>query len=104
MAYLTNLSFEFFHAISTEDVPLRPLFDGAKKAKMTKNSNKGGPALTRDRHLVDKSAQWTCKLRGGKFTKTRDTGIMTKQNIGIAFSAWGAADCFLVLQSVLVSK
>ena len=69
---------------------------------MTKNSNKGGPALKCDRHLVDKSAQWTCKLRGGNFTKTRDTGIMTKRNIGIAISPCGATDCFLVFQLVLV--
>ena len=47
MAHLTNFSFEFFYEIFTEDasllVPL--LCHGAKKSKMTKNSNQGGPAL-----------------------------------------------------------
>ena len=47
---LTNFSFEFFYAIFTQDAPLLFLYPGAKKSKMTKNSNQeeggGGPALT----------------------------------------------------------
>ena len=47
MAHLTNFSFEFFYKIFTEDASLPLLYHGAKKSKMTKNSNQGGggPAL-----------------------------------------------------------
>ena len=46
MAHLTNFSFEFFYKIFTEDASLPVLYHGAKKSKMTKNSNQGGgPAL-----------------------------------------------------------
>ena len=38
----TNFSFEFFYKIFTEDVSLRFLYHGAKKSKMTKNSNQRG--------------------------------------------------------------
>ena len=44
MAQLTNLAFEFFYEIFTEDASLRLLYHGAKKSKMTKNPNQGGPA------------------------------------------------------------
>ena len=49
MAHLTNFSFEFFYKIFTEDASLPLLYHGAKKSKMTKNSNHGGggPALSR---------------------------------------------------------
>ena len=48
MALLTNFSFEFSYKIFTEDASLPLLYHGAKKSKMTKNSNQGGggPALT----------------------------------------------------------
>ena len=46
MAHLTNFSFEYFYAIFTEDASLLLLYHGAKKSKMTKNSNQGGPALS----------------------------------------------------------
>ena len=45
VAHLTNFSFEFFYEIFTEDASLLLLYHGAKKSKMTKNSNQGGPAL-----------------------------------------------------------
>ena len=45
VAHLTNFSFEFFYKIFTEDVSQPLLYLGAKKSKMTKNSNQGGPAL-----------------------------------------------------------
>ena len=49
MAHLTNFSFEFFYALFTEDASQLFLYPGAKKSKMTKNSNQrgggGGPAL-----------------------------------------------------------
>ena len=49
MAHLTNFSLEFFYNIFTEDASLPLLYHGAKKSKMTKNSNQGGgPALRRD--------------------------------------------------------
>ena len=41
-AHLTNFSFEFIHAIFTEDASLLCLYHGAKKSKMTKNSNQAG--------------------------------------------------------------
>ena len=37
-----------FYDIFTEDASLLCLYYGAKKSKMTKNSNQGGPALRRD--------------------------------------------------------
>ena len=42
MAHLTNFSFELFYKIFTEDASLPLLYYGAKKSKMTKNSNQGG--------------------------------------------------------------
>ena len=42
MAHLTNFSFEFFYKIFTEDASRPLLYHGAKKSKMTKNSNQGG--------------------------------------------------------------
>ena len=47
MAHLANVSFEFFYKIFTEDASLPLPYHGAKKSKMTKNSNQGGPALKR---------------------------------------------------------
>ena len=44
VAHLTVFSFEFFYEIFTQDAPLLLVFHGAKKSKMTKNSNQGGPA------------------------------------------------------------
>ena len=45
MAHLTNFSFQFFNKIFTEDASLPLLYHGAKKSKMTKNSNQGGSCL-----------------------------------------------------------
>ena len=42
VAHLTNFSFEFFCKIFTEDASRPLLYHGAKKSKMTKNSNQGG--------------------------------------------------------------
>ena len=42
MAHLTNFSFELFYKIFTEDASQPLLYHGAKKSKMTKNSNQGG--------------------------------------------------------------
>ena len=42
MAHLTNFSFEFSYEIFTEDASLLFLYHGAKKSKMTKNSNQEG--------------------------------------------------------------
>ena len=42
VAHLTNFSFEFFYKIFTEDASLRLLYHGAKRSKMTKNSNQRG--------------------------------------------------------------
>ena len=46
VAHLTNFPFELFYKIFTEDASLLFLYYGAKKSKMNKNSNQGGPALT----------------------------------------------------------
>ena len=43
--HLTNFSFEFFYQIFTEDASLLFLYHGAKKSKLTKNSNQGGSCL-----------------------------------------------------------
>ena len=40
-----QLSFDFFYEIFTEDASLLLLYHGAKKSKMTKNSNQGGSCL-----------------------------------------------------------
>ena len=45
VAHLTNFSFEFFYEIFTADAYLSLLYHGAKKSKMTKNSNQGGGVL-----------------------------------------------------------
>ena len=45
MAHLTNFSFNFFYKIFTEYASLLFLYHGAKKSKMTKKWNQGGPAL-----------------------------------------------------------
>ena len=42
MAHLTNFSFELCYKIFTEDASLPRLYHGAKKSKMTKNSNQRG--------------------------------------------------------------
>ena len=42
MVHFTFFSFEFFYEIFKEDASLRLLYRGAKKSKMTKNSNQGG--------------------------------------------------------------
>ena len=55
MAHLTNFSFELFYKIFTEDASQPLLYHGAKKSKMTKNSNQGGPAL---RHHY-RARNWT---------------------------------------------
>ena len=55
MAHLTNFSFEFCYKIFTEDASLPLPYHGAKKSKMTKNSNQGGgggPALIKLRAVV----------------------------------------------------
>ena len=47
MAHLTKFSFEFFCQMFTEDASQPFLYHGAKKSKMTKNSNQGGSCLKR---------------------------------------------------------
>ena len=65
MAHLTNFSFEFFYKIFTEDAPLPLLYHGAKKSKMTKNSNQGGggPALRSFRSLEFLTPGHVCVTR-----------------------------------------
>ena len=46
MVHLTNFSFELFYKNFTDDASQPLLYHGAKKSKMTKNPNQGGPALT----------------------------------------------------------
>ena len=45
MAHLTNFSLKYFYEIFTEDASPFCLYHGAKKSKMTKNSNQGGSCL-----------------------------------------------------------
>ena len=45
VAHLTLFSFEFLYEFFIEDASLCLLYYSAKKSKMTKNSNQGGPAL-----------------------------------------------------------
>ena len=54
MAHLTiNLSFEFCYEIFTEDASQFVLYHGAKKSKMTKNSNQGGSCQEKFGLFVD---------------------------------------------------
>ena len=53
MANLTNFSFEFFYEIFTEDASQLLLYHGAKKSKMTKNSNQGGSCLNTNKTLLE---------------------------------------------------
>ena len=62
MAHLTNFSFEFVCEIFTEDASLLLPYHGAKKSKMTKNSNQGGPALT----LFRTSYRWCSLFHQGR--------------------------------------
>ena len=48
---MTNFSVEFFYKIFTGDALLPFLYPGAKKSKMTKNSNQGGSCLKRFTHI-----------------------------------------------------
>ena len=58
MAHFTNFSFEFFYKIFAEDASQSLLYHGAKKSKMTKNSNQGGgPAL-----IVSPTVRYICDL------------------------------------------
>ena len=50
-----------FYEIFTEDASLRLLYHGAKKSKMTKNSNQGGPAL-----IIQQVLRVTCKIKEKK--------------------------------------
>ena len=47
MAHLANFSFEICYEIFTEDASLPLRYYGAKKSKMTKNSNQGGSCQVR---------------------------------------------------------
>ena len=63
VAHLTNFSFEFFYEIFTEDASLLLLYHGAKKSKMTKNSNQGGSCL----NYFNPCRTIGAKLRGRQF-------------------------------------
>ena len=54
---MTNFSFEFFYESFTEDASLRLLYHGAKKSKMTKNSNQGGSCLKTEMHMTQEPYQ-----------------------------------------------
>ena len=62
-----QLFLRFFYKIFTEDASLPLLYHGAKKSKMTKNSNQGGggPALTQKKKLSNH--EWVhlqkCKVK-----------------------------------------
>ena len=62
MAHLTNFSFAFFYEIFTEDASLPILYHGAKKSKMTKNPNQGGPALNQPRNTIFSASDATVTL------------------------------------------
>ena len=51
VAHLTNFSFEFFYEIFPEDASPLLLYHGAKKSKITKNSNQGGGVLRRVQNI-----------------------------------------------------
>ena len=59
---MTNFSFEFFYQIFTEDAPLPLLYHGAKKSKMTKNSNQGVSCLKLGCYEVVKNATMNSML------------------------------------------
>ena len=65
MARLTNFFFEFLYAFFRHDAALVFLFHGAKKSKMTKNSNQGDSAinLVFCRFVFSVILPWPKKLR-----------------------------------------
>ena len=65
VARLTNFSFEFFYEIFTEDASLPLLYHGAKKSKMTKNSNLRFVAM----NMMNKCAKFHKDSPSGKKAK-----------------------------------
>ena len=63
VAHLTNFSFEFFYEMFMEDASLLLLYHGAKKSKMTKNSNQEGPAFNQP-ECLQTSCYEQLSLRG----------------------------------------
>ena len=83
VAHLTNLSFEFFYEIFTEDASPLPLYHGAKKSKMTKNSNQGGPALKQRMYIASRTSRWC-------FDRQRDKTVKSESRKDLQQSAFTA--------------
>ena len=86
VAHFTNFSFEFCYEIFTEDASLLFLYHGAKKSKMARNSNQGGPAL------IVCGAHRPTTTRG-------NNGLWSPKAFGLA----GQKFCFSLCVSVFVS-
>ena len=93
MSHLTNFSFEFVYKIFTEDASQPLLYHGAKKSKMTKNSNQGGgPALNFHGGFIEAESNfrgwsWTFSP---KYENIGSPGVAC----GNSAAAWGAPSHF----------
>ena len=74
MAHLTNFSFEYFCKIFTEDASQPLLYHGAKKSKMTKNSNQGGSCLKKHMTLPAFELVEASTLDADTFTHAQCSG------------------------------
>ena len=103
MAYLTNFSFEFFYEIFTEDASLLLLYHGAKKSKMTKNSNQGGggPAENmRDLKKCSSLCWWRICMRLNKFPSLHRTFPTTKNSWMSEARNFQTADIIVIMQLI----
>ena len=60
-----QLFLRIFYKVFTEDASQPRLYHGAKKSKMTKNSNQGGPALITGTRLVENVSREILLARAG---------------------------------------
>ena len=75
MAHLTNFSFELFYKIFTEDASLPLLYHGAKKSKMTKNSNQSHEEMTIVGKYIEEKRQM--QYKGDAICKIKSSlGVM----------------------------
>ena len=91
MAQLTNFSFEFFYKIFTEDASQPLLYHGAKKSKMTKNSNQGGSCLNFVYFvLLAESTKFSSIRKPYTYTSVSDTTVAVRKFL--AYESWQALE------------
>ena len=91
MAHLTNFSFEFFYKIFTEDASQPLLYHGAKKSKLTKNSNQGGGPALRPALCGHAQPAWPTSSRGASGACLPET-FSKKEAKPCGFTEYGGKD------------